>query len=207
MVATIVTSDLTHSMSRVCCRMFSHRRLHKVFRAFDLNSDRRLDQHEFARLLASINAYVRVCLPTVPSQVYFKVLYSVVCIDQGRLVRRSSCYPFTHSSHRRVVRSYVGRSLRRDANELGGHSQADIPEADDGLSNDKDARFVTRTAGFVALVDPDGTGEISVAGFSRVFLGKTVRSILMDPANSELFFPESGHEVNAAERIMTPKTV
>lgn len=37
---------------------FTHRQLHKVFRAFDSNNDRTLTKHEFYKLLHAIGAFV-----------------------------------------------------------------------------------------------------------------------------------------------------
>ena len=44
-------------------RVFTHREVHKAFRAFDKDNDRSLSKQEFKRLLKSINAFVSRITP------------------------------------------------------------------------------------------------------------------------------------------------
>jgi hypothetical protein len=52
-------------------------------------------------------------------------------------------------------------------------------------------RISTRTTGFMELCDLDDSGDVSAREFSNVFLGKSVRSIILDKVNANTFNPDS----------------
>lgn len=127
-------------------RKFTHRQVHKVFRAFDSNNDRTLTRNEFSRLLSSVGAFVSLRL-----FVQIGVSY---------------CSP-----------DLLGQDVIEGDNLDG---------LDDGSSQ---LRITARTTGFMELCDPDGTGEVTAKEFSNVFLGRSVKSIILDPKNAPVFNP------------------
>lgn len=65
-------------------------------------------------------------------------------------------------------------------------------EEDELQGTDEDSvnmRITARTTGFMELCDPDGSGEVTAKEFGRVFLGRSVRSIILDPKNATAFNP------------------
>jgi hypothetical protein len=157
--------------------------MHRLFRAFDSNNDRILSKVEFVRLLESIGAYVSPLLPSLLSvEDYDFWIASRPCTCSMSILEQPlPSYPFsgTPLEHSNVRLTFCVP-----------HPQYNFSGIEDDGSKSRSTRVATVTAGFLTLCDPLGTGDVSAKNFAKVFLDRTVKSIIVDPENQTAFGSE-----------------